>query len=63
MQTSRMKVLGPGEGLQLKVFGSEMTYKVTAADTEGRFSVAIETTAPHAGIPLHVHRREDEAMR
>jgi mannose-6-phosphate isomerase-like protein (cupin superfamily) len=62
MQIPRFKVLRPGEGQQFRVFGSEMTYKVTAKDTDGRFSVALETTAPHAGIPLHVHHNEDEAM-
>lgn len=62
MQAPRLKVLGPDEGRHLSVFGSEMTYKVTAEDTDGRFSLALETTAPHAGIPLHVHHHEDEAM-
>jgi len=39
-----------------------MTFKVTAEDTDGRFSLALERTAPQAGIPMHVHHREDEAM-
>src|SRR5215510_9128307 len=36
--------------------------KVTADDTGGAYSLAIETTPAHGGLPLHVHHREDEAM-
>lgn len=39
-----------------------MVYKATAEDTGGAFSLALETTAPHSGLPLHVHHHEDEAM-
>jgi len=42
--------------------GATMSYKATADDTGGAYSLAIETTPPHGGLPLHVHHREDEAM-
>jgi mannose-6-phosphate isomerase-like protein (cupin superfamily) len=62
MTVQSFKVLQSGEGRHFNVFGSTITYKVTAEDTGGAFSLALETTEPHAGIPLHVHHREDEAM-
>jgi mannose-6-phosphate isomerase-like protein (cupin superfamily) len=62
MSVESFKVIHAGEGPHFNVFGSSITYKVTAEDTGGAFSLALETTAPHGGIPLHVHHREDEAM-
>jgi len=62
MDTPRLKVLRPDEGRQFNVFGSVMIYKATAEDTGGAYSLALEITPPHAGLPLHVHHREDEAM-
>jgi mannose-6-phosphate isomerase-like protein (cupin superfamily) len=57
-----LRVLQPNEGSHFTVMGAEMAYKVTAEDTGGAYSLAIETTPPHGGLPLHVHHREDEAM-
>jgi mannose-6-phosphate isomerase-like protein (cupin superfamily) len=62
MNTARLKVLRPDEGSHFSVFGSTMTYKATAEDTGGAFSLALETTPPKGGLPSHVHSREDEAM-
>jgi mannose-6-phosphate isomerase-like protein (cupin superfamily) len=62
MDRPRLKVLRADEGRQYQVFGSVVTYKATVDDTAGAFSLALETTPPGGGIPLHVHRREDEAM-
>jgi mannose-6-phosphate isomerase-like protein (cupin superfamily) len=42
--------------------GAAMTYKVTAENTGGAYSLAIEITPPQGGLPLHVHHQEDEAM-
>jgi mannose-6-phosphate isomerase-like protein (cupin superfamily) len=56
------KFVKADEGRRFSVFGSSMLYKATAEDTGGAFSLALETTAPHGGLPLHVHRVEDEAM-
>ena len=58
----KARVVQPGEGLQYNVMGAMMTYKATAQDTRGAYSLAIEVTPPHGGLPLHVHHREDEAM-
>jgi mannose-6-phosphate isomerase-like protein (cupin superfamily) len=62
MNTPRLKVLRADEGSHFSVFGSAMTYKATTEDTGGAFSLALETTPPQGGLPLHIHRREDEAM-
>lgn len=56
------KILQGSEGLHFTVFGASMTYKVTAEDTGGAYSLAMEITPPHGGLPLHIHHREDEAM-
>jgi len=62
MRGPLLKVLRADEGAHFNVFGSAVTYKATAEDTAGAFSLAIETTPPGAGLPLHIHHREDEAM-
>lgn len=56
------KIVNPEDGPRFDVMGAAMTYKATAADTGGAYSLAVETTPPGAGLPLHVHSREDEAM-
>jgi len=56
------KVVQPGEGRHFNVMGAMMTYKATVEDTGGAYSLAVETTAPRGGLPLHVHHHEDEAM-
>ncbi|HYX72715.1 MAG TPA: cupin domain-containing protein [Nitrososphaera sp.] len=56
------KVIRADAGRQFNVMGSMMSYKVTAEETGGAYSLAVEITPPHGGLPLHVHHREDEAM-
>ena len=64
MQTKgrSLKVVRAGEGLHFNVLGAMMTYKATVEDTGAAYSLAVEVTPPHGGLPLHVHHREDEAM-
>ena len=64
MQTKgrSLKVVPAGEGLHFNVLGAMMTYKATVEDTGAAYSLAVEVTPPHGGLPLHVHHREDEAM-
>ena len=61
-ESPKARVVQPGEGLQYNVMGAMMTYKATAQDTRGAYSLAIEVTPPHGGLPLHLHHQEDEAM-
>jgi mannose-6-phosphate isomerase-like protein (cupin superfamily) len=56
------RVLQADDGQQFSVLGAAMIYKATADETRGAYSLAIETTPPGGGLPLHVHSREDEAM-
>jgi hypothetical protein len=51
-QTPRF--VNSGGSQRFDVFGASMLYKATADDTRGAYSLAIETTLPHAGLPLHV---------
>jgi len=62
MSTPGLRVLHADEGRRFEVFGSTILVKATAEDTRGAFCLALETTPPHGGLPLHVHHREDEAM-
>lgn len=56
------KVIRRDAGHVFDVMGSAMSYKVTAEETGGAYSLAVEVTPAHSGLPLHVHHREDEAM-
>ena len=56
------KVIRADAGRPFNVMGSMMSYKVTAEETGGAYSLAVEITPPHGGLPLHVHHREVEAM-
>jgi mannose-6-phosphate isomerase-like protein (cupin superfamily) len=57
-----MLVWEPGDGLRREARGSEMFFKATAAQTDGRFSL-MERTLPPAGRmpPPHRHTGNDEA--
>ncbi len=52
-----------GEGLRYEARGSEMWFKATASDTNGRFSL-MERTLPPGGRmpPLHRHQGHEEAF-
>lgn len=44
----------------MSVFGDEVEFVITGAQTGGRFTQWIETTHPGGGPPPHYHTREDE---
>jgi mannose-6-phosphate isomerase-like protein (cupin superfamily) len=55
--------LGPGEGRSLWVLGNLLlTYKVTAEQTGGAYSLFEGTVPPQEGSPPHIHHREDETF-
>jgi mannose-6-phosphate isomerase-like protein (cupin superfamily) len=58
----RVKVVQKEQGEHFNPMGAKMTYKATFEDTAGAYSLAVETTPPGGGLPLHVHHNEDEAM-
>jgi mannose-6-phosphate isomerase-like protein (cupin superfamily) len=64
MQTAmEQRVFAAGEGTQvLTGLGTEIAFKVTGAETDGRCAI-LEYSAPpgFAGPPLHIHQQMDEA--
>lgn len=55
-------VLGPGHGHPLNVLGDRQTVKVTGEDTGGAFALVENHNPPGVGIPMHLHRHEDETF-
>jgi len=54
--------LGSGDGEALWFFGTLATFKATAEQTGGRFSL-VEQVAPRGmATPLHVHWEDDESF-
>jgi quercetin dioxygenase-like cupin family protein len=57
------KIIAAGEGMHLTVMGMDnVTIKLTGEETGGAFAVSEHTNAPGNGVPLHIHRREDETF-
>ncbi len=55
--------VGPGEGRAVWVLGGQLlTYKVTAEQTGGAYSLFEGTVPPGGGAPAHIHHREDESF-
>lgn len=53
----------PGEGRAVWVPGGQLlTYKVTAEQTGGAYSLFEGTVPPQYGTPPHIHHREDESF-
>src|SRR4028118_754578 len=63
MERSRAAYVGPGEGRAVWVLGGQLlTYKVTAEQTGGAYSLFEGTVPPGGGAPPHIHHREDEGF-
>jgi mannose-6-phosphate isomerase-like protein (cupin superfamily) len=50
-------------GRKLHVLGHEITLKLACRETGGEYYVFEAVTPPGVGMPLHVHRHEDEFFR
>jgi mannose-6-phosphate isomerase-like protein (cupin superfamily) len=48
------------QGTVARAFGDEVTFLLTAEQTQGKFTLFIEETPPGGGPPLHFHLNEDE---
>jgi quercetin dioxygenase-like cupin family protein len=57
------KVVRPTEGRKLVLTGHELTLKLTSRETGGESYVYEVVTPPGVGMPLHVHRIEDEIIQ
>jgi quercetin dioxygenase-like cupin family protein len=53
------KVVPSGEGTKYDIMGHEVTVKLHSSDANDSFIFEL-SSPPGAGIPLHVHHREDE---
>jgi quercetin dioxygenase-like cupin family protein len=54
------KILPPGSGQAINVIGDNMLIRLTGEDTGGAFTLLEQTNVPGFGIPMHVHKNEDE---
>jgi quercetin dioxygenase-like cupin family protein len=55
-------ILGNGEGEQKLILGDHVTIKIPGEQSGGLFSMIEQNNEAGAGIPLHVHTREDETF-
>jgi len=60
---SNSKIIKGNEGKKINVIGDNMTVKLTGADTSGQYGLIEENNDPGVGIPLHVHKNEDEIFK
>ncbi len=59
-KTKTAAVLLPGDGERINVIGDSQTIKLDGQMTNGLFAMIEQNSKEGAGVPLHVHRREDE---
>ena len=57
------KIVKREEGLKLNVLGDNQIIKVTGEDTNGAFTLIEQDNEPGVGIPMHVHKNEDEIFK
>jgi quercetin dioxygenase-like cupin family protein len=55
-------VLGAAEGERYWIAGDTLTFKATAADTGGAYTLVDVLAAPGEGPPPHIHDNEDETF-
>lgn len=53
-------VVEPSEMKVLEAFGDRVTFRLTGAETGGKYTAFVVETPPGGGPPPHVHDREDE---
>jgi quercetin dioxygenase-like cupin family protein len=56
------RVLGVAEGERYWIAGDTLTFKATAADTGGAYTLIEILAAPGEGPPPHIHGNEDETF-
>jgi len=53
-------VVLPGQGVKINELGNAQTIKLDGEMTNGLFALLEQNSQEGAGVPLHVHTREDE---
>jgi quercetin dioxygenase-like cupin family protein len=61
-KTKTAAVLLPGDGERINVGGDSQTIKLDGQMTNGLFAMIEQNNKEGAGVPLHVHTREDETF-
>jgi quercetin dioxygenase-like cupin family protein len=61
-KTKTAVVLLPGDGERINVIGDSQTIKLDGRMTNGLFAMIEQNNKEGAGVPLHVHTREDETF-
>jgi quercetin dioxygenase-like cupin family protein len=61
-KTKTAAVLLPGDGECINVGGDSQTIKLDGQMTNGLFAMIEQNNKEGAGVPLHVHTREDETF-
>ncbi|XP_057827181.1 uncharacterized protein LOC131038681 [Cryptomeria japonica] len=60
LTTHNVKIVQPGEGINLWFFGILVTLKVLANETGNSYSLFEVTVPPGYGLPKHIRTQEDE---
>ncbi|HEX8465998.1 MAG TPA: cupin domain-containing protein [Abditibacterium sp.] len=58
--TGTIKIMRPGEGEIMELFGERVRAVLSCLDTGGQLALHEVETPEGAGPPLHIHREEDE---
>ena len=58
--TSTMKIMCPGDGEVMELFGERVRAVLSCLDTQGQLTLHEVETPAGGGPPLHAHREEDE---
>ena len=53
-------VVPPSVGRVIRAFGDEITVHLSAAETDGKYTLFTDVTPPGGGPPPHYHLNEDE---
>jgi quercetin dioxygenase-like cupin family protein len=62
MDQSHARVVSQGAGTEYLVLGTTQHIKLTGDETAGAYALLEEAGPVGSGVPLHVHRHEDETF-
>lgn len=55
-------IVPANQGIHINVMGTDTEVLLTGSDTRGAMAMFIITAQPGQGVPLHLHRREEETF-